>query len=61
MVETVMDEYEIKQLNDYAMTKWVNEMQIRNSAVEHRTLGGRNQCQVVKLTTKASRDSLRSP
>lgn len=32
MVETVMDEYEIKQLNDYAMTKWVNEMQIRNSA-----------------------------
>lgn len=32
MVETVMDEYEIKQLNDYAMSKWVNEMQIRNSA-----------------------------
>jgi len=31
MVETVMDEYEIKQMNDYAMTKWVNEMQIRNS------------------------------
>jgi dTDP-glucose 4,6-dehydratase len=33
MVESVMEEYEIKQLNDYAMTKWVNEMQIRNSAV----------------------------
>ena len=32
MVETVMDEYEIRQMNDYAMTKWVNEMQIRNSA-----------------------------
>ncbi len=32
MVETVMDEYAIKQLNDYAMTKWVNEMQISNSA-----------------------------
>lgn len=32
MVETVMDEYEIKQMNDYAMSKWVNEMQIRNSA-----------------------------
>lgn len=37
MVETVMDEYEIKQLNDYAMTKWVNEMQIRNSALQHGT------------------------
>jgi len=31
MSETVMDQQEIKQLNDYAMTKWVNEMQIRNS------------------------------
>lgn len=37
MVETVMDEYEIKQLNDYAMTKWVNEMQVRNSAVQYET------------------------
>src|SRR5678816_2665207 len=37
MVETVMDEYEIKQLNDYAMTKWVNEMQIRNSAIQYGT------------------------
>jgi dTDP-glucose 4,6-dehydratase len=37
MVETVMDEYEIKQLNDYAMTKWVNEMQIRNSALQYGT------------------------
>jgi dTDP-glucose 4,6-dehydratase len=34
MVETVMDEYEVKQMNDYAMTKWVNEMQIRNSAIQ---------------------------
>jgi dTDP-glucose 4,6-dehydratase len=32
MLESVMDEYEIKQLNDYAMTKWVNEMQVKNSA-----------------------------
>jgi len=32
MVETVMDEHEVKQLNDYAMTKWVNEMQIRFSS-----------------------------
>jgi dTDP-glucose 4,6-dehydratase len=30
-----MDQYEIKQLNDYAMTKWVNEMQIRNSAAQY--------------------------
>lgn len=37
MVETVMDEYEVKQLNDYAMTKWVNEMQIRNSATQFGT------------------------
>jgi dTDP-glucose 4,6-dehydratase len=37
MVETVMDEYEIKQLNDYAMTKWVNEMQIRNSGLQYGT------------------------
>lgn len=37
MVESVMDEYEIKQMNDYAMTKWVNEMQIRNSALQHGT------------------------
>jgi dTDP-glucose 4,6-dehydratase len=37
MVENVMDEYEIKQLNDYAMTKWVNEMQIRNSATQNGT------------------------
>ena len=27
-----MNKYEIKQLNDYAMTKWVSEMQILNSA-----------------------------
>ncbi len=32
MVESVMDEMEIRQLNDYAMTKWVNEQQILNSA-----------------------------
>ena len=37
MVETVMDEYAIKQMNDYAMTKWVNEMQIRNSAIQYGT------------------------
>jgi dTDP-glucose 4,6-dehydratase len=37
MAESVMDEYEIKQMNDYAMTKWVNEMQVRNSAIQYGT------------------------
>jgi dTDP-glucose 4,6-dehydratase len=37
MVESVMDDHEIKQMNDYAMTKWVNEMQIRNSAIMSKT------------------------
>jgi dTDP-glucose 4,6-dehydratase len=32
MVEHVMDTNEIRQLNDYAITKWVNEMQTLNSA-----------------------------
>lgn len=31
MFENVMDKVEIKQLNDYAISKWANEMQIRNS------------------------------
>ena len=37
MIESVMDDYEIKQLNDYAMSKWVNEMQIRNSILQFGT------------------------
>ncbi len=37
MTEDVMEKVEIKQMNDYAMSKWVNEMQIRNSAVKHGT------------------------
>src|SRR3984893_10105117 len=37
MVETTMDDHEIKQLNDYAMTKWVNEMQVRNSMLRYGT------------------------
>ena len=37
MLESVMDQYEIKQMNDYAMTKWVNEMQVRNSAQQYGT------------------------
>jgi dTDP-glucose 4,6-dehydratase len=31
MKEDVMDKVAVKQMNDYAMTKWVNEMQILNS------------------------------
>jgi dTDP-glucose 4,6-dehydratase len=31
MYEDIMDNYEIKQMNDYAISKWANEMQIRNS------------------------------
>jgi len=32
MSEHVMDEVPLKQMNDYAMTKWVGEMQVLNSA-----------------------------
>lgn len=32
MSEVVMDEIAIKQMNDYAMTKWVGELQVLNSA-----------------------------
>jgi len=33
MSEDVMDRIAIRQMNDYAMTKWVNEMQVLNSAL----------------------------
>jgi dTDP-glucose 4,6-dehydratase len=32
MSEDIMDRMPIKQMNDYAMTKWVGEMQVLNSA-----------------------------
>ena len=32
MSEDVMDKIPLKQMNDYAMTKWVGEMQVLNSA-----------------------------
>ena len=32
MTEELMDKIPIKQMNDYAITKWVNELQILNSA-----------------------------
>ena len=37
MFEDVMDKVEIKQMNDYAMSKWVNEMQVLNSATQYGT------------------------
>jgi len=37
MEESVMNTEAIAQLNDYAISKWVNELQIRNSAIKHST------------------------
>ncbi len=37
MSEDVMDRLEVRQLNDYAITKWVNELQVMNSAAMHGT------------------------
>jgi dTDP-glucose 4,6-dehydratase len=37
MSEDVMDKIPIKQMNDYAISKWVNEMQILNSAAMFKT------------------------
>ncbi len=37
MSEDVMDTVEIKQMNDYALSKWVNEMQVLNSATQFGT------------------------
>ena len=37
MSEEVMDKVPIRQMNDYAITKWVNELQIMNSAAMFET------------------------
>ncbi len=37
MSEDTLDQVPIRQLNDYAMTKWVNEMQIGNSRMQFGT------------------------
>jgi dTDP-glucose 4,6-dehydratase len=37
MSESVMENIEIKQMNDYAISKWANEMQIRNSRIMYDT------------------------
>jgi len=37
MTEEAPDQHPIKQMNDYAVTKWVNELQVRNSCATHKT------------------------
>ena len=37
MSENIMDDVEIKQMNDYALSKWVNEQQVLNSATQFNT------------------------
>ena len=37
MSESVPDRFPIQQLNDYAISKWVNELQVRNSAMRFGT------------------------
>lgn len=37
MSEDVLDKYPVRQLNDYAISKWVNEQQIMNSAARYGT------------------------
>lgn len=37
MTEEVMDTVPIKQMNDYAISKWVNELQINNSRLMYNT------------------------
>jgi len=37
MYESIMLDFPIRQMNDYAMSKWVNEMQINNSCTQYGT------------------------
>ena len=37
MFESTTDNYPIQQLSDYAMSKWVGEMQVRNSTIQFGT------------------------
>ncbi|HET7459705.1 MAG TPA: NAD(P)-dependent oxidoreductase [Longimicrobium sp.] len=37
MYEDVPDKYAIRQMNDYALSKWVNECQIHNSRIQYGT------------------------
>ena len=53
MTEDVMDKIEIKQLNDYAMTKWVGELQCLNSAA----MFGTETVRVHRLLTLMAQES----
>lgn len=37
MSEDIMDNHEVRQLNDYALSKWVNEQQVLNSTTQFGT------------------------
>ena len=37
MLEDTPDQHPMQQMNDYAISKWVNELQVRNSAAVHGT------------------------
>ncbi len=37
MLEETPDQHRIRQMNDYAISKWVNELQVSNSAATHGT------------------------
>ncbi len=37
MIESTLDDYPIKQMNDYAISKWVNELQVLNSSAQFKT------------------------
>ncbi len=41
MSEDVMDRFEIRQLNDYAISKWAGELQVINSGLQHQTESAR--------------------
>ncbi len=45
MAENIMDKFEIKQMNDYALSKWTNEIQIRN----HSLMSPENKSVIVRL------------
>jgi hypothetical protein len=46
MLKDVTDKFSIKQMNDYAASKCVNELQIMNAQATH----GQRQCACVCLT-----------
>ena len=55
MLEDVTDKFSIKQMNDYATSKWVNELQIMNAQATH---GTERECASVCLTPMGSGESI---